>query len=213
MVCKIVDKKQRNLTKIKDKKQKDTGNCVFYNNRRKGTMIPNRRFNMDKSKQERINVVDELLSRGGLVLTDPLMPATLKNKEFAHGACTGYTFRLNNLSYRGVWISTIESIELIVDEEPVPQCDISLKLGSFSCAVCELENNSDVFWGVTDECRINVNKVGGLSKGDHTVELHIAKRNDFGHSYGEGTDIEGYMRDATELQRSTVVKDKMVYTV
>lgn len=168
---------------------------------------------MVKSIRERIEIVDKLLSRGGLVLTDPLMPGTLKNKVFDDGACTGYRFRLNNLSYRGVWLSTIENIELTVDGKPVSKTDISLCLGNFSCTIDELRNNCNVFWGVTDECSINVNKVSGLAPGEHRFEILIAKRNDFGHSYGEGTDLEGYNRDATELQRPTVVRDEIIYTI
>jgi hypothetical protein len=168
---------------------------------------------MTKSIQERIQAVDKLLSRGGLLLTDPLMPDTLKNKVFSDGACTGYTFRLNNLSYRGIWLSTIEDLELIVDGESVPKGDMRLCLGTFSCTIDNLPNNADVFWGVTDECFINVNKVGGLAPGAHQFEIMISKRNDFGHSYGEGTDLEGYRRDASDLQKTSAIRDKTIYTI
>ncbi|MCD7739302.1 MAG: DUF6379 domain-containing protein [Lachnospiraceae bacterium] len=166
-----------------------------------------------KTIEERIAQVDEILSRGGLVLTDPLMRGTLKNKVFEGGACTGYTFRLNNLSYRGVWLSTIEGLELKVDGEKVDHRDMTLVLGNFYCTIDELKNNSDVFWGCTDQCYINVNKVGGLKAGDHEIEITITKRNDFGHSYGEAEDLEGYQRDATELQHPTVVRDRAVFTI
>lgn len=167
---------------------------------------------MLKTIEERIAIVDDLLGRGGLILTDPLMPNSLSNKDIC-GACTGYQFRLNNLSYRGVWISTIEDLTLTVDNQPVPKCDMSLKIGNFSCSIDELKNNSDVFWCCEDECYIIVNKVGGLSKGEHLFELTLAKRQDFGHSYGEGEDNEGYLRDATELQKPKVIRDRIVYKI
>ncbi len=168
---------------------------------------------MTKSVQERIQIADEILNRGGLILTDPLMPHTLKNKTFGDGACSGYTFRLNNLSYRGVWLSTIEKLELTVDGEPVPQADMRLCLGIFSCTIDDLKTNTDVFWGVTDECYINVNKVGGLAPGEHQFEIMILKRNDFGHSYGEGTDLERYRREAVELQNPVLIRDRAVFTI
>lgn len=165
------------------------------------------------SVEERVAIVDEVLSRGGLILTDPLMRGSLKNRVFEDGSCVGYSFRLNNLSYRGIWLSTIENMELVVDGNSVSKADMQLRLGNFSCTVDELPNNSDVFWGCTEECWIDVFHIKGLSEGEHKLELTITKRNDFGHSYGEGTDLEGYMRDATELQHPAVVRDDAIFTI
>ncbi len=168
---------------------------------------------MAKSIQERIQEVDQILGRGFMLMTDPLTRGTLKNRVFSDGACTGYSFRLNNLSYRGIWISTLEDLQLTVDGKAVSKADMLLRLGTFSCTIDNLVNHSDVFWAVTDECWIDVYKIGGLAPGDHQFEIVVMKRNDFGHSYGEGTDLEGYRRNAKELQTPLVLKDKTVYTI
>ena len=168
---------------------------------------------MTKTVQERIQVVDQILDRGFMLMTDPLTRGTLRNRRFSDGACVGYTFRLNNLSYRGIWISTIEDLQLTVDGQAVSKTDMLLRLGTFSCTIDNLVNHSDVFWAVADQCWIDVNKIGGLAPGDHQFEIVIMKRNDFGHSYGDGTDLEGYRRNAKELATPLVLKDKTVYTI
>ncbi len=160
--------------------------------------------------QERLEMVDQCLNKAsGLVLRDPLKPGTLRNKVFG-GACTGYRFQLNNLSYRGVWLSTIEFFQLTVDGERVPSSDIRICLDHFSCTPENLCNNTDVFWGCMDKCYVDVNRVGGLAPGEHTFVLELKKRLDFGHSYGEGT--ENY-EDAVDLMNPTYVRHEQVYTV
>ena len=167
---------------------------------------------MPKTLQERVDIVQEILGRS-MFAGQPLAAGSLKNKVFEGGACTGYTFRLNNLSYRGIWLATIEDVKLKVDGQEVPRDDITLVLGTLSSTIDNLKNNSDVFWEVVTPCYINVNRVGGLSKGEHTVELNVTRRNDFGHSYGDGLDVEKYKADAIDLQSPMAITGTCVYTV
>ncbi len=167
---------------------------------------------MAKTVEEKIAAIDAALSFGGFMGSELVRPGSLENKIIC-GCRTGYRFRLNNLSYRGVWISTLENIRLIMDGEEVPHCDMSIKLRDFACQVDETGNNTDVFWAAKDECWIIVNKVGGLKPGEHTLEIEISKRNDFGHSYGEGSDVEGYRTRALEFQHPEVGKQTLVCVI
>jgi len=163
---------------------------------------------MEKSIQERLQIVDQVLGHR-LLMTKPLKAGTLKNKAIA-GRCTGYSFQIDNLSYRGIWVSTLEDIELTVDGSPVPKSDLLFCIHGLTIPIDNLGGHSEVFWGGRDDGIISVNKVGGLAPGDHKFEIIIKKRADFGHSYGEG--LQGY-EDATEFHQPAVIKDEIIYTI
>ncbi len=157
--------------------------------------------------EEKIAAIDAASGHGGFMSNDLIAEGSLKNKIVC-GCRTGYMFRLNNLSYRGVWISTLENIRLKVDGEEVSHNDMSIRLRDFFCNVDETGNNTDVFWAAKDECWVIVNRVGGLSAGEHTIEIEISKRNDFGHSFGEGE--EGYAENAHEFQHPEIATQTIV---
>lgn len=163
---------------------------------------------MDKSIQERIELAQKLMDANSLKLK-PLKENTLKNKVFGT-SCTGYTFEINTLSYRGSWVSTIEDMELVVDGEKVSKSDMLFCINGIKIPIDDLGEHTEVFWGAMDDGVINVNKVGGLSKGEHRFEITVKKRGDFGHSYGEGE--EGY-EDAVEFLNPAVIKDEIVYVI
>ena len=160
--------------------------------------------------EERIAAIDAAISQDALMSNDIIGEGSLKNKVIC-GCRTGYMFRLNNLSYRGVWISTLENISLKVDGEEVSHSDMSIQLRDFLCNVDETGNNTDVFWAAKDDCWLIVNKVGGLSAGEHTLEIEVAKRSDFGHSFGEGE--EGYAENAHEFQHPAIGRQTLICTV
>ena len=143
------------------------------------------------------------------LMTKPLKAGTLKNKS-VEGCCTGYTFEIDNLSYRGIWISTLEGIALTVDKTPVAEENIMVCLKGMKFPICDLGGHTEVFWGATDTCVINVNKIGGLCPGEHTLAIEIHKRADFGHSYGEAE--EGY-ENAHEFLTPDVITDEAVFTI
>ena len=163
---------------------------------------------MEKSVQERLEIINNLLVFR-MLMTKPLKAGTLENKRFGN-SCTGYTFQIDNLSYRGIWVSTIEDIELTVDGEKVSKNDMLFCIHGMKIPIDDLAGHSEVFWGATDAGILNINKVGGLKAGDHKFEIVIKKRADFGHSYGEGT--QGY-ENATEFHNPAVIIDEIIYTV
>ena len=157
--------------------------------------------------EEKIAAIDAATGHGEFMTDDIIGEGTLKNKIIC-GCRTGYMFKLNNLSYRGVWISTRENIRLKVDGEEVSHNDMSIQLRDFLCNVDETGNNTDVFWAAKDELWVIVNKVGGLSAGEHTLEIEVSKRNDFGHSFGEAE--EGYAERALEFQHPATGRQTII---
>lgn len=163
---------------------------------------------MEKIIQERIDIVQKLINARSLI-AKPLKADTLKNKIFGT-SCTGYTFEIDTLSYRGSWVSTLEDIELMVDGERVSKSDMLFCVNGLKIPIDDLVEHTEVYWGAMDAGIINVNKIGGLCPGSHKLEIAIKKRADFGHSYGESE--EGY-EDASEFLNPALIKDEYIYVI
>ncbi len=162
-----------------------------------------------KTMEERRGIVDAVLGHNKLQIAKPLKPGTCHNRMI-DGSCTSYEFQIDTLSYRGIWISTIEDIALTVDGESVPKSNMMFFCNGIGYSIDDMVSHTENFWGVLDPGMLRVYKVGGLSKGEHKVEITIKKRADFGHSYGEGT--QGY-ENATEFHTPEVITDSCVYTI
>lgn len=163
---------------------------------------------MLKTTEERMKIVNQILfGSGGMRIIRPL--AGVENR-MTGGACTGYRIKINNLSYRGAWLSTIEDVRLTVNGEDVDRDNISVELNGVLYPVDSLEGHTAVFWGLEDDCFLSVNKVGGLAAGKHMIEVAIVKRRDFGHSYGEGE--EGYDQ-AIEFLNPGTLTDKEEFEI
>lgn len=161
-----------------------------------------------KSIEERRAIVEPLLV-STMVQTKPMKPGTCKNR-IIDGCCVSYEFQIDNLSYRGIWISTIEDIILKVDGEEVPKSNMLFFINGIGYPIADMVYHSENFWNCVDTATLRVYRVGGLPKGDHTFDLTIKKRMDFGHSYGDG--LDGY-ESATEFHTADTIHDTCVYTI
>ena len=142
-------------------------------------------------------------------MTKPLKPGTCHNRVI-EGCCTSYEFQIDTLSYRGIWISTIEDIELIVDGEQIPKSNMMFFCNGINYSIDNMVNHTECFWDAESPGMLRVYRVGGLPKGDHSFEITISKRSDFGHSFGNGT--EGY-EEAVEFHVPMKIHDECVYTI
>ena len=159
---------------------------------------------MVKSLEERREIVNNILfGQPMMLMTKPIK--NVKNKIIC-GAVTGYEIELSNLSYRGIWISTLESVRLMVDGREIHAESLIFKLGDATYPVYTLENHTEIFWGLETDASIVVNQIGGLAKGKHQISIEITKRPDFGHSFGEGT--EGYSQ-APEFNNPETIRDSI----
>ncbi len=162
-----------------------------------------------KSFEERTEYLDKNLVFGPPMEWHALQPGTLR-QHLAGGKAIGYDFDLHILSYRGIWLSTIEDVRLVVDGTEVDKHDMLFRLKDMSIHIDDVKNNTDVFWGTMDTATITVYCIGGLPKGEHTFEIEVYRRADFGHSFGEGT--EGY-ETATEFNHPQVIRETVTYTM
>jgi len=161
-----------------------------------------------KSIEERMAIVEPLLGFS-FVTGRAMNPGGIQNRVIG-GSCTSFDIPLNNLSYRGVWISTIEDISLQVDGEDIPKSNMMFFCNGINYSILDMVGHTENFWGCRDQAVLRVYRIGGLSKGQHTISLTIFKRSDFGHSYGNGT--EGY-EDAHEFHQPSEIKDSCTITI
>ncbi len=92
---------------------------------------------------------------------------------------TGFQVRVRLPYYRGVWLSTINGIELSVDDEKFAREATTFYLHERRFTMDELENATNVRWFFGDPATLVVKKPGGLIPGMHTVSFSIGWR----HSY------------------------------
>ena len=85
-----------------------------------------------------------------------------------------------------------------------------IELKGIKYPLSTLEGHTEVFWDAKAVCMVIVYSIGGLSKGTHRIEAEVLKRNDFGHSYGEG--VQGY-DEAREFHTPASLKSSFEFTV
>ena len=153
-----------------------------------------------QERMERVRaILEEPVSMGRFI--EPIRVGSLKNRG-ACGVVTGFSFGLNNLSYRGIWLSTFEDIRVVVDGEVVPTGEMVLSLKGMKFLIRDLGGHSEVFWGAEDSCEVIIYRLGGLPEGKHRISIDLMRRNDFGHTVGNGE--EGYEEAMEFLNPMTV---------
>ncbi|MDR1766590.1 MAG: DUF6379 domain-containing protein [Lachnospiraceae bacterium] len=94
----------------------------------------------------------------------------------AGDAVIGYEFGVYYPSYRGTFLSCIESFAVYVDGGRVPDGDIIFKLNGKECLLSQLPELYLEYWFILDEARIFVLKDGGLQGGGHDVRVEMRHR-------------------------------------
>lgn len=95
----------------------------------------------------------------------------------AGDAPTGYRLRLGLPFYRALPLSCIEDYRLTVDGEPVDGADMRLEIQGKSLSVGDLPPEyEDLWWNVDRKADLIVSRLGGLSTGEHTVEVFMKLR-------------------------------------
>lgn len=73
--------------------------------------------------------------------------------------------------YRGLWISMVEAINLTVDGEHFPPDMLRVTLHGKTYTLSEMEREVDDRWEFGEEGILTVEKLGGLTPGEHTIVL------------------------------------------
>lgn len=86
---------------------------------------------------------------------------------------TGFQVKLRIPYYRGVCLSQVQDVTLVVDGDLYPREKLRFSVGDHSYAFGEMTNVTDVYWGFGVFATLTARKPGGLAAGMHTVEARI----------------------------------------
>lgn len=113
-----------------------------------------------------------------LKFTDILVPGSLKNNAI-HGKLSGYQFDVRLGYYRGHYLSDIETLEVRLDNQPVPEESITFCLNGKTFLPGELKYMISEFWYILAPATLMIHQPGGLAAGDHEVDLTLMLRSPY----------------------------------
>jgi hypothetical protein len=88
----------------------------------------------------------------------------------------GFSFDLRMPWYRALPLSSVEGLEVRIDGEPVPSEELRLSLGGREYRLSDLPPLYDDWWYVADPAEVRAPRPGGLSLGEHELDVTIALR-------------------------------------
>ena len=84
---------------------------------------------------------------------------------------SGYELGIRLPYYRGLGLSMVESLDLIVDGTPVPAESLTLTVHGNSYAVTDLATVFDDRWEMGEIATLRVAQPGGLAPGSHDISV------------------------------------------
>ncbi len=93
-----------------------------------------------------------------------------------NGQTTGFALQARLPYYRGLGLSMVEDLANTVDGQAVAREAVRLSLRGRSWSLDEMERCFDEKWNFGEKARVEVAHPGGLSAGDHHVDIAIRYR-------------------------------------
>ena len=103
----------------------------------------------------------------------------------ADGALYGYDISIRYPSYRGTFLSCIESLEVEVDGENILPADLRFQLNGKEFIVEQLGELFKEHWYVLDTAHLLILNNDGLSKGKHKVKVKMIHRIPYTGYFGQ----------------------------
>ena len=88
----------------------------------------------------------------------------------------GFEVRLRVTEYRSMNLDDVLDITVAVDGKAIRTEDITFLLDGHRNTVPELRHQRGVYWEARDYARLFILKEGGLSAGEHEIEVRMQKR-------------------------------------
>ena len=85
----------------------------------------------------------------------------------------GYVIHSQYPSYRGTYLSCIESMVVYVDDEKVPENKIYFTLKGKQFLLSQFKDLYQEYWFILDKAKLFILKDGGLPAGEHKVEIKM----------------------------------------
>lgn len=95
---------------------------------------------------------------------------------YINGERNGFEFDVQLAYYRGHYLSDIDSLEVWLDGEKMPQEAVTFELNGKEMPVYKLTFAVTEFWSQVQPARIRVIKRGGVADGDHDLDFRLMLR-------------------------------------
>lgn len=128
----------------------------------------------------------------GFALRMPLNEEIIKKDSFRHeyvnGKKNGFSFLVQLAYYRGHYLSDIDELEVRMDGELMPQEAVTFELNGKELPIYKVKMAVTEFWSQVVPAKIHVIVPGGISTGEHELELKLMLRIPYmqigpGHSF------------------------------
>ena len=97
--------------------------------------------------------------------------------NYRAGDCIlGYVICCQYPSYRGTYLSCIERFEIYVDGEQIPENQIYFNLKGKQFLISQFKDLYQEYWFTLDKARLLIQTDGGISEGEHEVEMKMRHR-------------------------------------
>ncbi len=96
--------------------------------------------------------------------------ATVRNVS-NNGRVEGFEFGARLPYYRGLGLSMVEDVGVTVDGEKIPREKVRLSVAGRTYTLDELETEYQAVWEMGAVATVTVLKEGGLTAGEHSLEL------------------------------------------
>lgn len=88
-----------------------------------------------------------------------------------NGAVIGFQFGARLPYYRGLGLSMVEDIAITVDGEAVPREQVLFSVRGRTWTLEQMESEIEERWEMGEVATLIVQRAGGLSSGEHKIEL------------------------------------------
>lgn len=95
---------------------------------------------------------------------------------YVNGKKNGYAFDIRLSYYRGHYLSDIDEFEVTVDGETVPSYEVTFSINEKEFPVSQLSELYTEFWTLLEPAVIRVHHPGGLSAGEHQIDVKLFLR-------------------------------------
>ena len=116
----------------------------------------------------------------GFAMRMPLNEEIVKKDSFRHeyinGRKNGFSFDVQLAYYRGHYLSDIDVLEVWMDGKLLPQETVTLELNGKEMPVYKVKMAVTEFWSQVVPAKIHVIFPGGVSTGEHELELKLMLR-------------------------------------
>lgn len=111
------------------------------------------------------------------------------------GVTVGYEFKIKYPSYRGVFLSCIEELRFAMDGEPIDKKEIYFYLNGKQFLLDELKECFKEYWFVREKATIRVMKPGGITPGEHSLNVFMKHRVPYTGYFGQYLVLDSDMTD------------------